>query len=336
MKHQKTQYAKQIQDQDRVSNPFLIKYSAVATGKTGKAFMNVILTDKSGDIEARIFDNVPKYNAQVVRDAYVLVEGNAQSFQGRTQIHIKDITVLREDEVDVDELLPATFLNAEKIYSELKQLVLSMKDPHYRVLMESILIEDEEIVSRLKRAPAAKTMHHAYPVGLLEHVVSIAKMLDFLSSHYAPYVDRDLLLVGGFMHDLGKIWELQYDKSTDYTTEGRLVGHLVMGSDLIDTKITALNAQPGRLPTPFPEEKRLLAKHVVLAHHGKYEYGSPKEPVCIEAQIVHMIDDLDSKVNAMRVFIENDNQQGSWTLLNKQFERYLYKPEWARKNPTQT
>ncbi len=331
MKYPKTQYSKSIQDQDRVSSPFLIKYSAVATGKTGKAFMNVILTDKSGDIEARIFDNVPKYNAQAVKDAFVQVEGVAQSFNGRIQIHIKDLTVLREDEVVLEEYLPASFLNADKLYEEAKSMIASMKDPYYRALLESIFVDDAEVAVRFKKAPAAKSMHHAYPVGLLEHVVSIAKMLDFLSAHYGPYVDRDLLLVGGFMHDLAKIWELQYEKTTDYTTEGRLVGHLVMGSELIEKKVQQLESQEGRLPGPFPLEKKLLAKHVVLAHHGKLEFGSPKEPACLEAVIIHMIDDLDSKVNAVRVFVEQDPAVGNWTLLNRQFERYFYKPEWARK-----
>ena len=331
MKYPKTQYSKSIQDQDRVSSPFLIKYSAVATGKTGKAFMNVILTDKSGDIEARIFDNVPKYNAQAVKDAFVQVEGIAQSFNGRIQVHIKDLTVLREDEVVLEEYLPASFLNADKLYEEAKSMIASMKDPYYRALLESIFVDDAEVAVRFKKAPAAKSMHHAYPVGLLEHVVSIAKMLDFLSAHYGPYVDRDLLLVGGFMHDLAKIWELQYEKTTDYTTEGRLVGHLVMGSELIEKKVQQLESQEGRLPGPFPLEKKLLAKHVVLAHHGKLEFGSPKEPACLEAVIIHMIDDLDSKVNAVRVFVEQDPAVGNWTLLNRQFERYFYKPEWARK-----
>ncbi|NDF15704.1 HD family phosphohydrolase, partial [bacterium] len=130
---------------------------------------------------------------------------------------------------------------------------------------------------------------------------------------------------------LAKIWELQYDKVTDYTTEGRLLGHLVMGSELIEKKVQWLESQPGRLPGAFPVEKKLLAKHMVVAHHGKLEYGSPKEPACLEALIVHMIDDLDSKVNAIRVFIEQDAAPGAWTLLNRQYERYFYKPEWARK-----
>jgi len=323
MKYPKTQYSKSIREHDRVSNPFLIKYSAVATGKTGKPYMNIILTDKTGDIEARVFDNVPKFNAQAVKDTFVQVEGQAQGFNGRIQIHIKDLQVLREDEIEAEEFLPPSFLNAEKIYGELKAIVESMQDPHYRALMQAILIDDAEIVLLLKKAPAAKSIHHAYPVGLLEHVVSIAKMLDFLAAHYSPYINRDLLLLGGFMHDLAKIWELQFERTTDYTTEGRLIGHLVMGVELIEKKAQAIGG--------IPEEKKLLAKHMVLAHHGKLEYGSPKEPACIEALIVHMIDDLDSKVNAIRVFTENDSQPGMWTLLNKQFERYFYKPEWARK-----
>jgi 3'-5' exoribonuclease len=330
MKYSKTQFAKSVREGDKVSNPFLIKYSAVMTGKTGKPYMNVVLTDKTGDLEARIFDQVPQYHSQAVKDTFVQVEANAQSFNGRVQVIIKSLTVLREDEVDPEEYLPATTLNPEKLYVELKAMIASMSDPYYRALMESIFIEDEDVVARVKRAPAAKSMHHAYPVGLLEHVLSILKMLDFLSKHYEPYINRDLLLVGGLMHDLGKIFELQYERTTDYTTEGRLIGHLVMGVELIEKHIQKLEAQPGRLPGAFPVDHRLLAKHMVLAHHGKLEYGSPKEPACLEALVVHMIDDLDSKVNAIRVFIEQDSAPGAWTLLNRQFERFFYKPEWAR------
>ncbi|MBU6154503.1 MAG: HD domain-containing protein [Bdellovibrionales bacterium] len=332
MKYPKTQFSKSIRESERVSSPFLIKYSAVATGKTGKPYMNVILTDKSGDLEARIFDQVPKYNSQAVKDSFVQVEGVAQSFNGRIQVHIKDLVVLREDEVNVAEYLPESYLDAEKLYAEACLIISSMQDPFYRALLESIFVDDAEVASKFKKAPAAKSVHHAYPVGLLEHVVSIAKTLDFLSKQYAPHVDRDLLLVGGFLHDLAKIWELQYDRVTDYTTEGRLVGHLVMGSELIEKKVQLLESQSGRLPGPFPAEKKLLAKHVVLAHHGKLEYGSPKEPACLEAVIIHMVDDLDSKVNAIRVFIEQDQATGTWTLLNRQYERYFYKPEWARKS----
>lgn len=328
---EKSQFAKSIRESDKVASPFLIKYSAVMTGKTGKPYMNLVLTDKTGDLEARIFDQIPQYHSQAVKDTYVWVEGNAQTFNGRIQVLIKSLSVLREDEVQPEDYVPETALKPDALYQELCGMIAGMQDPYYRSLMESIFVEDAEIADRVKRAPAAKSMHHAYPCGLLEHVVSILKMLDFLSKHYQPYVNRDLLLVGGLMHDLGKIWELQYERTTDYTTEGRLIGHLVMGVELIEKKIQALESQAGKLPGPFPTEHRLLAKHMVLAHHGKLEYGSPKEPACLEALLVHMIDDLDSKVNAIRVFTEQDSASGPWTLLNRQFERFFYKPEWARK-----
>lgn len=327
----KTQYTREIKENDRVSNPFLVKHAAVQTGRTGKPYMNVVLFDQKGELEARIFDQIPKYAHQVVKDSILQVEGIAQSYQGRIQIHIKDATLLREDEVEMEKLLAEVKLDAERLYEELKRWIQSIQDSQYKALMESIFIEDLEIVEKIKKAPAAKSIHHAYPVGLLEHMLSIVKILDFLAQHYAPFVNRDLLLVGGLLHDLGKIWELQYEKTTDYTTEGRLVGHLVMGVELITEKSKLIEEQR-KIPTAFDQEKLLLAKHMVLAHHGKLEYGSPKEPACIEALMVHMIDDLDSKVNAIKVFLEQDMMAGSWSAMNKQFERFFYKPEWARKS----
>jgi 3'-5' exoribonuclease len=139
------------------------------------------------------------------------------------------------------------------------------------------------------------------------------------------------MFLGGFFHDVGKIWELSYDRTTDYTTEGKLIGHLVMGVELIERKIAEIESIPGRLPGKFPIEKRLLAKHVVLAHHGEYEYGSPKRPKCLEALLVHYVDDLDSKVNAIGKFIEADPSPGEFTQLNKLYGRFFFKPEWARK-----
>lgn len=204
-----------------------------------------------------------------------------------------------------------------------------MQDPYYKALAKAIMIDDEDIADRIKRAPAAKTVHHAYTGGLLEHIISITKTLDFMASHYAPYVDRDLLFLGGFLHDIGKIWELSYERITDYTDEGRLIGHLVMGVELVEKKVRLLN-ESGELPGEFPENQKLLVKHMVLSHHGKLEYGSPKRPKCLEALLVHYIDDLDSKMNSIRCFIEQDQTSGLWTALNKQYQRYFFKPDWSR------
>lgn len=322
---QKTQFARDLKEKDIISSPFLIKFSAVAMGKNGKAYMNLVFMDRSGEVEARIWDGVQEYAGQAVKDAFVQVEGKCQAYQGRRQIVVSKLQILREDEVELKDYIPEGTLDPEEIYGKLKAQIASMQDPHYRALAESVLIDDEEIVGKLKRAPAAKSVHHAYKTGLLEHVVSVVGLLDAISKHYGPIVDRDLLFIGGFFHDICKIWELSYDRVTDYTDEGRFIGHLVMGVELITAKVALLEAQPGRLPSPFPKEKILLAKHVLLAHHGKLEYGSPKEPHCLEAVIVHYLDDLDSKVNAIQKFVEADQTPGQWTGINRMYNRYFYK-----------
>ncbi len=325
----KTQFIRDIKDKDPISTSFLVKFSAVATGKNGKPYMNLILMDRSGELEARIWDEVDRYAGQVVRDAFVHVDGRCQVYQGRRQVVINKISILREDEVTLKEYLAEGTLDADALYDQLMGFVDSMKDPYYKALAESVLRDDADIVDRVKRAPAAKTVHHAYKTGLLEHVLSITQILDGLAKHYGKYVDRDLLFLGGFFHDIGKLWELNYDRVTDYTTEGKLIGHLVMGVELVDRKIRELESQPGRLPGVFPEDKKLLVKHVILAHHGILEYGSPKRPKCIEALLVHMVDDMDSKVNAIRCFTEADQTPGRWTALNRQYERFFWKPDWA-------
>ena len=327
----KAQFVKDLKDKDTVQAPFLIKFSATAVGKTGKPYMNLVLQDKSGELEARIFEDVTQHVGQAVRDAFVMVEGRCQTYQGRRQIVINRMELLREDEVDPKDYVSESLLDAEKLYAQLLGYVDSMQDPFYKALAESVLKDDADIRDRVKRAPAAKAIHHAYKTGLLEHVVSITGMLDAISKHYGGvFLDRDLLFLGGFFHDIGKIWELNYDRVTDYTTEGKLIGHLVMGVELVDRKIRELEAQPGRLPGTFPEEKKLLVKHVILAHHGQLDYGSPKRPKCLEALIVHMIDDLDSKVNSIRVFTEQDQTPGRWTAFNRQYERFFFKPDWTQ------
>jgi 3'-5' exoribonuclease len=328
----KTQFVRDLKDKDSVASPFLIKFSATAMGKNGKPYMNLIFMDKSGEVEGRLWEDVTSHVGQAVKDSLVWVEGRCQLYQGRRQIVIQKLQMVREDELNLKDFVPEGDLDADVLYSRLLEFVSTMRDPYYKALAESVLKDDPEIVDRIKRAPAAKSMHHAYKTGLLEHVVSITSILNMLADHYGKYVDRDLLFLGGFFHDIGKIWELSYDRVTDYTTEGKLIGHLVMGVELIDKKIRELESMPGKLPGAFPEEKRLLAKHMVLAHHGKLEYGSPKEPHCLEALIVHMIDDLDSKVNAIYKFIEQDQNPGRWSLLNRNFERFFFKPDWTNRS----
>ncbi len=327
------QTIRQLQDGDSVATSFLIKYSAIQTGKTGKPYMNLIFMDRTGEIEARVWDLVPQYTNLAVRDAFVEVIGRCKYFQGRPQITVKTIKLLREDEVNPADFIADSPVDPEALYGQLLRFIESMEDPHYRALAESILIEDEDVVSRLKIAPAAKSVHHAYRSGLLDHIISVVGLLDKVSQHYGSMVNRDLLLLGGFFHDIAKIWELSYERVTDYTDEGRLVGHLVMGFELISKKIDELNAIPGKLPTPFTTEKALLVKHVILAHHGELEYGSPKRPKVLEAHIVHEIDDLDSKIQSISTIIRQDQTPGRWTSLSRQYERYFYKTPWLTQPP---
>ena len=333
MSLEKSQYVRNLKDKEVVASPFLVKFSSVAVDKNGKPYMNVVLMDSSGELEARLWDDVNKHVGQIVRDAFVWVDGKCQSYQGRRQIVINKIQIVREDQVNVKDYVAEGTLDVDALYAQLMGYVASMQDPFYKALAESVLRDDAEIIDCVKRAPAAKSVHHAYKGGLLEHVVSITGILDGLSKHYGKYLDRDLLFLGGFFHDIGKIWELSYDRVTDYTTEGKLIGHLVMGVELVERKIQALNAS-GTLPGLFPEEKKLLIKHVILAHHGQLEYGSPKRPKCLEALIVHYVDDLDSKVNAIRMFIEADQNPGKWTGLNRMYERFFFKPDWAQEQTT--
>lgn len=324
----KTQFTKDIQDKDTINTSFLIKYSAVAMGKNGKAYMNLVLMDRTGELEARIWSDVERYSSIAIKDNYAHVEGKCQAYQGRRQVVISELRMLREDEVSASDYATESKVDAETLYSRLLGLIDTMEDPHCKALAESALKDDEEIIDRFKRAPAAKSVHHAYRGGLLEHVVSVTGILDQIARHYGPkIINRDLLFLGAIFHDIGKLYELSFERITDYTTEGKLIGHLVMGVEMITKKIALLEATPGRLPSPFPEEKTLIIKHIILAHHGELEYGSPKRPKCVEALVVHMIDDLDSKVNSIRGIIEQDQTPGKWTAFSRQYERFFFKGE---------
>jgi 3'-5' exoribonuclease len=322
----KTQFVKDLKEKDAVATVFLIKFSATILGKNGKPYMNLVLMDRSGEVEARIWEDVAWYSGQAVQKTFVWVEGRCQAYQGRKQVIVQKLQVLREDEVTCEDYFIESKIDTHMLYSKLLGWIAQMQDPYYKALAEAIFQDDPEIQERMKKAPAAKSMHHAYPAGLLEHVVSVSEMLWYLADHYHGLLDRDLLLLGGFLHDIGKIWELTYDGVVEYSMQGRLVGHLVMGTELVDRKIELLERQ-GRLSGPFPEEKRFLVKHLILSHHGKLEYGSPKEPQCLEALVVHMVDDLDSKVNAISQFILQDQNPGKWTALNRSYGRFFLKSE---------
>jgi 3'-5' exoribonuclease len=199
--------------------------------------------------------------------------------------------------------------------SSLTAILRHTKNSHLKTLMDKFL-SDGRFVSLLKKAPAAKTFHHSYLGGLLEHTHSVCEMSKAVAEHY-PELDKDLLLTGGFFHDIGKIRELKFDRVIDYTDEGRLLGHLILGVAMVDEKLATIKG--------FPKGLSLRLKHLILSHHGQYEFGSPKRPKFLEAFALHLIDDLDAKMNGLGRFMEKDRQEGAWTDYNRLFERYFLK-----------
>lgn len=305
---------------------FLVKVCQLHLDKNGRPYLNLVLMDKTGEIEARVWDNAQKLSDEIRPQDLVRIAGKVNLYQGRRQIVVEAAAKLPEGSTPLDRFVPTTAYDINRLYSDLHKLFSTLEDPFAKALCLQT-IEDPEVKRRLMRAPAAKSVHHAYAGGLIEHALSVCRILDGLAAHYRAYygeaVSRDLLLLGGLFHDIGKIYELTFERGTEYSKEGQLIGHHVLGCELID-RISQ------KIPN-FPEDLRLHAKHLVLAHHGRLEYGSPKVPHTIEALLVHVVDDLDSKVNTILQFIGDDKNSGEFTAVNRLFERPFLKTKIAPK-----
>jgi 3'-5' exoribonuclease len=245
------------------------------------------------------------------------MEGRVQSYRNALQVSILSARPCDLESVDPSDYLPASTLDTDTMFAELTTFIDTVKLEPARKLLDAFF-HDEKTATLFRRAPAAKGFHHGYLGGLLEHTLSVVKLLDRMAAHY-PELDRDLLIAGGMLHDIGKIHELTYDNMIAYSDEGRLVGHLVIGVEMLDEKIASIEDFPARLA--------LDLRHIILSHHGEFEYGSPKRPKTMEALVVHFMDDLDAKLNAFKSFVAADaaNTDSEWTSYNRFFERYLYK-----------
>lgn len=312
----KTLYVKDIRAGEKIKSSFLVVEKNLAYSQKGAPYLSVKLRDRSGDIEGRVWDNVAALDPLFRKGDIVAVQGRAVSYRDATQLALLDIRRMEETGIDPWDYFPTTKGDVEEMFAALAGYADAIANPWLKKLLAAFL-NDADLAARLKRAPAAKGFHHAYLGGLLEHTLSMVRILDFLAGHY-PTVNRDMLIAGGILHDIGKIEEFTYDRAIDYTTPGRLIGHIIMGTEMIDRRIGAIEG--------FPEELALELKHVVLAHHGELDFGSPKRPKTVEALIVHFIDDLDAKVMAFREFIGNSGADDSeWTQFHRFFERFLYK-----------
>lgn len=307
-------FLNELKERDQINQIYLVREKTLSLGKNGRPYLSLVLGDSTGTMDAKMWDRVEESAQEVEAGELALVRGVVQVFQSRKQIIIQKIEKAAGEGLDPTQFMPTSRVDSESLFVELMTLLRTMKNPQLQQLVKDTL-EDPEIKVLLLKAPAAKSIHHAWTGGLIEHIVSITKILLFFADHY-PNLNRDLLIFGALYHDLGKIWELSWEKGTAYTSRGRLLGHMELACELIDRKTQRILG--------FSSELRDLCKHMVLSHHGKIEYGSPKLPQFREAMLVAMIDDLDSKFSAMDQWIESERVSGgSWSRFNENFERYF-------------
>jgi 3'-5' exoribonuclease len=306
-----------IKENQKVDSIFLVKSKSQAMGKTGKPYIFLKLSDKTGEIKGYIWDNVEKFNTLFEAGDLIKVKSKTSVFQNELQLGITDAEKVKLESLGegaVGLFLKSSKYDIESMFSQLRSILAENLSDEYIIKLTESFLSDENYIKRLKTAPAAKSIHHAYVGGLLEHTLSMMKTGVFLSEHYKQYVIKDILLSSILLHDAGKTEELAVKNNvTEYTDEGRLLGHIVLGAGAIDKKIAEI---PG-----FPERLRLLLLHSIIAHHGEMEYGSPKRPKTVEAVLLHYIDNMDSKVSQFIDFM--DVGTSSWSQFSKPLDRYL-------------
>ncbi|NTV50044.1 MAG: HD domain-containing protein [Geobacteraceae bacterium] len=310
------QFVNLIKDRDPVNSVFLVKDKILAMAKNGKPYMNLRLMDKSGDVEAKVWDNTEVLDKQFDKDDFVRVRGKASVYMNKMQVVIAEIVKVPEEDVVLADFLPESPRAGTEMRQELTETVAALNNPYLRKLMESFL-SDEIFMGLYCQAPAAKGMHHVYLGGLLEHSLSLVKLVKSVVPLYSG-INEDLLTVGALLHDVGKIYEMSFARAIDYTDAGKLLGHITIGVELVGEKI--------HLVEGFPRELALLLKHMLLSHHGQYEYGSPKRPKTVEATILNYLDDLDSKINGIQTHIAKEAASTSrWSAHHRLYDRYFFK-----------
>lgn len=303
-----------LKDKDSVMQLFLVQEKHMSLGKNGRPFLSMTLADRTGRIDAKMWDNVEEIAQEFATGDLVQIKGQVQLFQSRKQLIVHRVEKSKEMIADMSEFIAVSHVDSQGLYMELLQFVKSMENQYLKQLTLDTL-EDPEIKELFLRSPAAKSIHHAWVGGLIEHVVSITKILSFMAGNY-PFLNRDLLIFGGIFHDIGKIWELSSEPGFAYTDRGRLLGHMQLACELIDRKTQRILG--------FPADLVDLCKHMILSHHGKLEYGSPKTPQFAEALLVAMVDELDSKVSTVHSWISAERVSAEkWSRYNELFERYF-------------
>ena len=311
----KSCFVADLKDGQAVSSLFLVREKEIRSSpRTGRAWLQVVLGDRTGRIDGKMWENFEEIALTFERDDIVRVRGRIKLYNDQVELTLEQILRAGESEYDLADFLPHTNLNIGELWQQLCRFVSGVRNPWLSGLLSSI-IDDRAIQPKLRSAPAAMSMHHAYIGGLLEHIVSLCGLVKSAAGNYAE-LDEDLLLAGAILHDIGKVDELSYQRSFGYTTEGRLLGHIAIGSRIVRQKIEAIPEFPARLT--------MLVEHLLLSHHGNHEFGSPALPQCREAVVLHFLDEIDSKMGGMRATLEGcATADEVWSERNPSLRRQL-------------
>jgi 3'-5' exoribonuclease len=321
----KSPFVRELKPDEISTAVFLVSTKEVRQKRTGEPYLSLVLSDRTGEIDSKMWDNVGEIVETFDRDDFVKVKGLMQLYNNRPQLTIHKLRRVEDREVDFRDFFPASQNDPAAMWAELRGIVSAIGNEHIRGLLNAFL-DDPDVAARYQVAPAAKSIHHAFRSGLLEHVVSLLKLAKLVGGHYGS-VDVDLLYAGIVLHDIGKIYELSYERGFNYSAEGQLLGHIAIAIRMIADKLRAF--------PDFPVELRNLIEHMVLSHHGQLEFGSPKLPVFPEALLLHYLDDMDSKMENMRALIDKDPQsEGYFSAYSPALGRVaLRKTRYLDKNP---
>ena len=316
----KQTYVKDLAPDSPVRSTFLVQSKERKITSTGAAYLDLNLQDTTGVISAKLWDYSERTTPAFETDDIVQVEGHVESYRGTPQLRVRKITLSPAEEINLLDYLPRTRRDPEEMYSVLLARVRGMGEGPLRTLLLSIL-EDPALAEKYKLAPAAMSYHHAFLGGLLEHVSSLIALADAVADQY-PWLRRDLIVAGMVLHDIGKLEELNFTRGFRYSTRGQLIGHISMALEMVQAKIH----QIPDFPAPLKDE----LEHIIISHHGKLEFGSPKEPMFAEAMVVSFLDEMDSKMEAVRAqYAADKDRPGDWTGRNPALRRELLKPPKA-------
>ncbi len=309
-------YIETLREGERLGEIYLCKSRQTALTKAGKPYESLILQDKTGTLDAKIWDPNSQGIDEFEALDYIDVMGDVTSFQGSLQLNVKRIRKVRQGEYDPKDYLPVSEKDIDKMYLELTEFIHEMKNPYLKKLCSSFFLEDPEFERRFKFHSAAKNVHHGFVGGLLEHTLSVTKLCNYYTKAY-PMLHRDLLLSSAMFHDIGKLEELSSFPANDYTDEGQLLGHIMIGAEMVGEQIRTIPDFPIKLANEL--------KHCILSHHGELEYGSPKKPALAEAVALSFADNTDAKMQTMKEALAAANGNTGWLGYNRLFESNIRK-----------